>query len=114
MNLIPREALASLNTALEEYNASLMINADHPSTHLNFGNLYLNAGQYEKAEASYKEAIELEPGLVGPYINLADLYRRLQRDDEGAEILQSALEKYPDLAAIHYALGLLKGQAGQA
>ncbi len=112
-NLIPREALAALNTALEEYNASLMINADHPSTHLNFGNLYLNAGQYEKAEASYKEAIELEPGLVGPYINLADLYRRLQRDDEGAEVLQSALEKYPDLAAIHYALGLLKVRQGK-
>ncbi len=112
-NLIPKEALAPLNKALEEYNASLMINADHPSTHLNFGNLYLNAGQYEKAEASYKEAIELEPGLVGPYINLADLYRRLQRDEEGAEVLQSALEKYPDLAAIHYALGLLKVRQGK-
>ena len=61
---------------MEEYNASLMINADHPSTHLNFGNLYLNTGDYKKAEASYREAIEIEPGLVAPYINLADLYRR--------------------------------------
>jgi tetratricopeptide (TPR) repeat protein len=112
-NLIPEGALGSLNTALEEYNASLMINADHPTTHLNFGNLYLNAGDYEKAEASYKEAIELEPGLVGPYINLADLYRRLNRDDEGEMILKSALNKYPDLAAIHYALGLLKVRQGE-
>jgi len=112
-DLIPGEALAQLNTALEEYNASLMINADHPSTHLNFGNLYLNTGDYTKAESSYKEAIELEPGLVGPYINLADLYRRLNRDDEGAQVLQSALEKYPDLAAIHYALGLLKVRQGK-
>ena len=91
-----------------------MINADHPSTHLNFGNLYLNAGDYEKAEASYKEAIELEPGLVGPYINLADLYRRLERDDEGEQVLKSALEKYPDLAAINYALGLAESKAGRA
>jgi len=112
-NLIPEENLAQLNTALKEYNASLMINADHPSTHLNFGNLYLNTGQFEKAEASYKEAIEIEPGLVGPYINLADLYRRLNRDEEGAQVLQSALEKYPDLAAIHYALGLLKVRQGK-
>ncbi len=106
--LIPPGATESLNAALQEYNASLMINADHPSTHLNFGNLYLNTGDLEKAEASYKEAIEIEPGLVGPYINLADLYRRMERDDEGEEILKSALKKYPDLAAIHYSLGLLK------
>ncbi len=112
-NLIPEGAIGPLNAALEEYNASLMINADHPSTHLNFGNLYLNSGNYEKAEASYKEAIELEPGLVGPYINLADLYRRLERDDEGEKVLKSALDKYPDLAAIHYSLGLLKVRMGK-
>jgi Tfp pilus assembly protein PilF len=112
-DMIPSEAIGSLNAALEEYNAALMINADHPSTFLNFGNLYLNTGDYEKAEASYKEAIEIEPGLVAPYINLADLYRRENRDAEGEKILKSALEKYPDLAAIHYALGLLKVRQGE-
>ncbi|TFH27203.1 MAG: tetratricopeptide repeat protein [Bacteroidia bacterium] len=111
--LIPAGSLEDLNAALEEYNASLMINADHPSTHLNFGNLYLNTGNFEKAEASYKEAIELEPGLVGPYINLTDLYRRLNRDDEGEQVLRSALEKYPDLAALNYSLGLLKVRQGE-
>ncbi|HKK63860.1 MAG TPA: tetratricopeptide repeat protein, partial [Bacteroidales bacterium] len=93
--------------SLEEYFASLMINADHPGTHVNFGNLYLNQGDLAKAEASYKEAIEIEPGLVTAYINLADLYRRTNRDVEGKEVLLSALEKYPDLAAINYSLGLL-------
>ena len=110
--LIPPGATESLNAALQEYNASLMINADHPSTHLNFGNLYLNTGDLEKAEASYKEALELEPGLVGPYINLADLYRRQERDNEGEEVLKSALERYPDLAAVNYSLGLLKVRQG--
>ena len=111
-NLIPAGSAEKLNAALEEYNASLMINADHPSTHLNFGNLYLNTGDYEKAEASYREAIDIEPGLVAPYINLADLYRRQNRDNEGETALKSALEKYPDLAPIHYSLGLLKVRQG--
>ena len=111
-NLIPAGSTDLLNAALEEYNASLMINADHPSTHLNFGNLYLNTGDLEKAETSYKEAIELEPGLVGPYINLADLYRRQNRDDQGERVLKSALERYPELAAINYSLGLLKVRQG--
>lgn len=113
-NMIPAGTTDLLNQVLLEYNASLMINADHPSTHLNFGNLYLNTGNYEKAEASFKEAIDLEPGLVGPYINLADLYRRLERDDEGEEVLKSALAIYPDLAAISYSLGLLKVRQGEA
>ena len=112
-NLIPQHSRERLNQALEEYSASLMINADHPTTHLNFGNLYLNAGDYEKAEDSYKEAISIEPGLVGPYINLADLYRRLDRDNEGEQVLKSALEKYPELAPIHYALGLLQVMLGK-
>jgi len=111
-NLIPAGSVEDLNTVLEEYNSSLMINADHPSTHLNFGNLYLNTGDLEKAEASYREAIDIEPGLVAPYINLADLYRRQNRDDEGEKVLKSALEKYSDLAAIHYSLGLLKVRQG--
>ena len=111
-NLIPSGWEQNLNAALEEYNASLMINSDHPSTHLNFGNLYLNTGDMEKAESSYREAIEIEPGLVAPYINLADLYRRQNRDDEGEKALRSALDKYPDLAAIHYSLGLLKVRQG--
>jgi tetratricopeptide (TPR) repeat protein len=112
-NLIPAGSTDLLNTVLKEYNESLMINADHPSTHLNFGNLYLNTGNFEKAEASYREAIELEPGLVGPYINLADLYRRLERDQEGEQVLKSALERYPDLSAINYSLGLLKVRQGK-
>lgn len=111
-DMIPPGSVAHLNNTLEEYNASLMINADHPSTHLNFGNLYLNTGDFEKAEASYLEAIEIEPGLVAPYINLADLYRRLNRDHEGEKVLTEALGKYPELAAVHYALGLLKVRQG--
>ncbi len=112
-NMIPEGSKELLNQVLMEYNASLMINADHPSTHLNFGNLYLNTGNFEKAEASFKEAIDLEPGLVGPYINLADLYRRMDRDEEGAQVLQSGLDKYPELAALNYSLGLLKVRQGK-
>lgn len=112
-DMLPATAIEPLNSALEEYNASLMINADHPSTFLNFGNMYLNTGDFEKAEASYKEAIELEPGLVGPYINLTDLYRREGRDSEGEQVLQQALDKYPKLAALNYAMGLLQVRLGE-
>ncbi|HDR67876.1 MAG TPA: tetratricopeptide repeat protein [Bacteroidaceae bacterium] len=110
--LIPKSYNVPVRKTLEEYKASLMINADHPGTHLNLGNLYINLGDYERAESSYKEAIEIEPGLVEPYINLADLYRRLGREDEGKILLENALEIYPNLAPVHYALGLLLVRQG--
>jgi predicted CXXCH cytochrome family protein len=111
-DMIPSGSMERLSAVLEEYNASLMINADHPSTHLNFGNLYLNTGDLEKAEAAYREAMELEPGLVGPYINLTDLYRRQGRDEAGEQVLREALEIYPELAALNYSMGLLKVRQG--
>lgn len=109
---IPERKQKLFRETLDEYVQSLMINADHPGTHVNFGNLYLNEGDLSKAETSYMEAIEIEPGLVTAYINLADLYRRTNRDAEGEKILMSALEKYPELAAINYSLGLLKIRKG--
>lgn len=105
---LPSSRQADYRAALEEYKQSLMINTDHPGTHVNFGNLYLNQGNLARAEVSYKEAIEIEPELVTAYINLADLYRRQNRDAEGEKLLISALERYPDLAPVNYALGLLK------
>lgn len=110
---IPESKKKLYKDGLNEYVASLTINADHPGTHVNFGNLYLNEGDLEKAEASYLEAIKIEPGLVTAYINLADLYRRTNRDEEGEKILNSALEKYPDMAPINYSLGLLMIRKGK-
>jgi predicted CXXCH cytochrome family protein len=113
LDRMPESKKQLFNERLDEYTASLMINADHPGTHVNFGNLYLNMGDVEKAEQSYLEAIEIEPGLVTAYINLADLYRRLDRDEEGEQILTRALERYPDLAAVNFSLGLLKIRKGE-
>jgi len=98
--------------ALNEYINTQMINADHPSAHMNLGVMYLNLGDYEKAEASYKKAIEIEPAMTTAYINLADLYRMLNREAEGEQLLRSALEHDPEMAAIHYALGLLLVRKG--
>ena len=98
--------LQQRDAVLDEYIQSQMINADHPSAHMNLGILALNKGDRAGAEKEYKKAIELEPALTTAYINLADLYRILQRDQEGEQVLRDAIARSPDMAAIHYALGL--------
>jgi len=91
---------------LKEYISTQMINADHPSAHMNLGILAMNQGDYQSAEACYKEAVSIEPALTTAYINLADLYRVMNRDQEGEQILRDAIERGPDMAAVNYALGL--------
>jgi tetratricopeptide (TPR) repeat protein len=101
-----KTGLQQRNKVLEEYVESQMINADHPSAHMNMGILALNRGDYTGAESYYKEAIEIEPAMTTAYVNLADLYRVMNRDQEGEKILRDAIERGPAMAAVNYALGL--------
>lgn len=93
--------------ALQEYKETQYINADHETAHLNLAILATHQGDYETAEAHYRKAIEIEPLFVYSYINLADLYRMQDREDDGEQVLQEALRLNPGFADIHHALGLL-------
>jgi len=44
---------------------------DEASTHVNIGILYMRAGDFDKAQASYGEAIDMRPKLSEAYINRA-------------------------------------------
>jgi tetratricopeptide (TPR) repeat protein len=101
-----KASLRQRDRVLDEYRQTQMINADHPSAHMNLGILALNQGDYAAAETSYKKAVEVEPALTTAYVNLADLYRMLGRDQEGEQLLRDAISQSPDMAAVHYALGL--------
>jgi Flp pilus assembly protein TadD len=48
----------------------------------------------------------LSPHFTPAAVNLADLYRALDRDGEGAALLQEALELSPNDGGLHHALGL--------
>lgn len=107
-----KKTLRLREEATQEYIESQLINADHPSAHLNLGNLYMNRGDFSRSEEAFKTAISLEPGFVAATINLADLYRAIGRDEKGRQLLESALEKYPGMAAVQYAMGLLLVRQG--
>jgi Flp pilus assembly protein TadD len=63
-------------------------------------------GEIDEAEAAYRDAIAVGPYFLPAYINLADLYRQTGRDEEGRQLLESALERAPDNPQAHHALGL--------
>lgn len=82
-------------------------NADRPEARVTLGAFYAQRGRIAEAEAEYRAAIQRESHYLQAYINLADLYRGLNRDQEGEVVLRSALAMAPADAAPPHALGLL-------
>ncbi len=113
INLLSESALKQRETVVREYEETQMLNADYPVAHINLGNLYLDRGEYDRAVASYKKAIEIEPAFIPGYINLADVYRAQNQDEKGRNVLEQALYLAPKSAPIHHAMGLLMIRTGE-
>jgi predicted CXXCH cytochrome family protein len=81
-------------------------NADRPEARTTLGGFLVRRGQVVEAEAEYKAALHLSPQYLAASINLADLYRQLNRDGDGEAVLRAAIAISPQAAAAHHALGL--------
>lgn len=111
--------LAQLNEEAEplrglfaEYVATQMLHADMPGVNLQLGLFLQNRGDLPAAERAYREALYLNPQLLTARLNLADLLRSLQREDEARVELQTALATAPDNGSVLHALGLLETREG--
>ena len=103
-----------VDTAVAEYIETQQLNADRPQSQVNLGNLYLQLGESDAAERHYRAAIALEVDFVPAYINLADLYRGLNRDEDAVGVLRQGIVRRPDAAALQHALGLAMVRQGDA
>ena len=100
-------------SAVSEYEEVQRLHADHPGGRLNLGDLYRDQQDVQRAEASYRQAIALEPAFIPAYLNLADLYRETDREAEGKRLLLAGLEAAPRSASAQHALGLLLVRTGE-
>ena len=104
---LPEPLRRTLTAAVEEYAQSLAVTAERPESQLSLGLLAVAVGDAAQAEQAYRRALTLEPGFVPAYVNLADLYRALGREDDGEAILRAGIVAAPDDASLPHALGLL-------
>lgn len=56
------------------------------------GQLYMDISQWEKAEASLREAVRIDPKAVLALTSLGEVYRREKKYEEGQTILEEALK----------------------
>ena len=92
--------------AAEEFIAAQKSNADRPEARSMLGSYYAQRGATAEAEAEYKAALRLSPQYMLAAINLADLYRRLQRENDAENVLRAAIAVTALDAGVHHALGL--------
>jgi Flp pilus assembly protein TadD len=103
--LSPDDRQPSERAAQEHVNVQ-HFNADRPEARVTLGTFFARRRNGAEAEAEYRAAMRLWLRSIQAYVNLADLYRSLNRDADGEAILREALAIAPDDAAAQHALGL--------
>tara|TARA_B100000945_G_scaffold193945_1_gene155733 strand:- start:511 stop:2070 length:1560 start_codon:yes stop_codon:yes gene_type:complete len=73
----------------------------------NYGSIYLNMKDYQRAKILFKKSIKLYPNSSHAYANLALLYRQLKKLDEAKLFTLKAIKINPNSAIVHYNLGLI-------
>ncbi len=109
---VPRQQLtpdqqAAFDSAAAEFVDAQMASAERPEAHVTLGAFHADRSQVDAAEAAYRTALRLDSAFVPALVNLADLYRALQRDAEGEPLLRQAVAVDPGNAVARHALGLL-------
>lgn len=82
------------------------INPDHLEAHLNLGNLYAVSRRYQEAINEYYRVLIAEPNHREAMINLGAVYVMTGQPQKAREILEKAVELYPDSALAHHYLAL--------
>jgi tetratricopeptide (TPR) repeat protein len=85
--------------------------AEWAKLHFNIGVVYQNAKDWANAEASYKKALELDPGLFVAIGGLANVYQQAKRWNDAIALYTQASASYPDNAKLVHELGLFYREA---
>lgn len=107
----PEHSIA-FNRALDEYEASLALDADWPASVVALGDLRTRQGRSGDAIAAFARAIEMDPRFTAAYVSLADAHRQTGRDQAGEDVLRQGLAVLPAAAELHHALGFLLVRLG--
>lgn len=96
----------ALEKATTEYLEARAFNSDRGEGLVDLAHVAALVGDFRHAEDNLREALEIDPTFTAAYVNLADLFRSQQRDEDAAGVLRAGLEAAADRAAIEFSLGL--------
>ena len=99
-----------LGRALETVQAQMAKIEATGRHHFLLGQLYRASNQIDKAEQSFKKAVELQPDLNAAYAQLASIYVTTNRQDEAIASLERGLEQDPENVPVMMLKGMVQHQ----
>jgi len=78
-------------SAIDLLRRSVEANPDNPHAHINLGNVLMAREDHEGAQAAFRKATELSPGLAITWYNLGVCLRHLGRRDEAIQCLYKTI-----------------------
>ncbi len=97
----------NLDRAIEAQNQLVAVRPDDAAVWNDLGNLLTLKPDYEKAEACYRRAIELDPEPASPHFNLGLLLERRGEHRAALKELRRVVDKEPGHAWAHYQIGVI-------
>jgi tetratricopeptide (TPR) repeat protein len=91
---------------MQDYINVQLVNAERAESHVNIAGIERAQGRLDAAEQRYLVALSVNPSFVPAYVNLADLYREWQREQDAERVLRAGIAVLSDQSALHHALGL--------
>jgi Flp pilus assembly protein TadD len=93
--------------AFQAFEKATALDGDHREAHLNQATVYLDCGDYKKAEREIRKAIEIDGDDPDAYVALGVALRGQKRFDDARAAYERALTTRPNHPAALYDLGIL-------
>lgn len=103
---MPEAHTLSFNKAFTELNYSNELSGWRGEGLLNQGGISMARNDLNATEKAFKKAIKVDPYFDSAYSNLAELYRNQGKNAQVVAVYNSALNKIPNSALLHYGYGL--------
>ena len=105
--LLSMERNPAFRRAAADFLETLRYNGDRAEARISLGTFLAQRGDVAGGERELRAAMSMGPTSIPAYVNLADVYRTLDRDTDGERILREGLAGAPKSGVLHYALGLV-------
>jgi len=111
-NRIPAPLIDALSRANEEYQTSLLVNADFPSGRMRMALDQHRRGNLDRAVEAYLAVLKIDNGYNAARMNLAQLYYGQGKLSDTEKLYRTVIEREPGASDAHYSLGLLMAEQG--